>query len=439
MSVSFTQLDTPSETTFLRERVSRLRSSLEWAGEAISPRVRTQVSESVARLDERLKLGVDFTIIALAGGTGSGKSSLFNAIAGIDFATVGVSRPTTGEVSAATWGGNAEALLDWLGVARERRLECETALNAEQEVPLRGLILLDLPDHDSVEPAHRATADTILPMADLVAFVVDPQKYADHALHSRYLAAVAETGTPTVVILNHIDRLARPDADALMFDIRRLLAEKGVDTVPVLLASARSGAGVDSVRSVFASAVKKRSVAAESIRAELVATGRVLAKALAKGAEPTLPSVDLFVAALSRAAGVEARAEAAEAIASGAGIALPELSRLTPAAVDPIRSDWIRESTSGLPTPWRKVLGGAVATSRGLADAVNAALGAVPWPEPERGKKRLGRVKKARSVADDHRARARDAIYAAIAQDVIEPTETIHQAYRALDELTDLG
>ena len=93
MSVSFTHLEPPSETTFLRERVNRLRSSMGWASDAISAKVRAKVEEAITRCEQRLDLGVDYTIVALAGGTGSGKSSLFNAIARTDFAMPGVGIP----------------------------------------------------------------------------------------------------------------------------------------------------------------------------------------------------------------------------------------------------------------------------------------------------------------------------------------------------------
>jgi hypothetical protein len=33
----------------------------------------------------------------------------------------------------------------------------------------------------------------------------------------------------------------------------------------------------------------------------------------------------------------------------------------------------------------------------------------------------------------------REAVLAAIGDDVVEPTQMVHQAYRALDELTQLG
>ena len=437
MSVSFTHLDPPTETSYLRERVARLRSSLEWAGDAISPQLRERAERAIARVDERLKLGVDTTIVALAGGTGSGKSSLFNAITKTDFALVGVSRPTTAHVSAATWGGRADPLLDWLGVAPERRLVCEASPEREGEPSFRGMVLLDLPDHDSVDGAHKEIVDRVVPMADLLVWVVDPQKYADNALHSRYLVDVAAVGAPSAVVLNQIDRLTRSDADAVMFDVRRLLAEKGIDNAPVLLTSVATGAGVDSLRSVLSNVVKKRSVAAEAVRADLVAVGRELAKALAKGAEPTLPSVDGAVADLAKAAGLDAYAEAASSVALGRGSTALR-ARLTAAAAEPVRSGWLAAASDGLPRPWRKVLDGAIPRSRVIAETVAAALDSVDWPEVAPPKSRFRRPKSA-SVGAEILAIGREAVRAAIYPDIVEPTVTIHEAYRALDELTDLA
>ena len=49
------------------------------------------------RAGERLRLSSSHTVIALAGGTGSGKSTLFNALSGATFSPPGVTRPTTSQ------------------------------------------------------------------------------------------------------------------------------------------------------------------------------------------------------------------------------------------------------------------------------------------------------------------------------------------------------
>src|SRR5262249_26073393 len=62
-------------------------------------------SEAVLRrAGERLRLSANHTVVALAGGTGSGKSSLFNALAGASFSPLGVTRPTTRHAHACVWG-----------------------------------------------------------------------------------------------------------------------------------------------------------------------------------------------------------------------------------------------------------------------------------------------------------------------------------------------
>ncbi len=96
----------------------------------------------VAQAGERLGLGLESTVVALAGPTGAGKSRLFNALAGEALAAVGRRRPTTAAGQAAVWGDGADPLLDWLEIPRRHRLAADG---------LDGLVLIDLPDFDSVE------------------------------------------------------------------------------------------------------------------------------------------------------------------------------------------------------------------------------------------------------------------------------------------------
>src|SRR3954469_16406283 len=77
----------------------------------------------LAKAGAREALG-DATVVALAGATGSGKSTLFNAISGAEVSTPGVRRPTTGVTHASVWGAEgADQLLDWLEVPRRHRVE----------------------------------------------------------------------------------------------------------------------------------------------------------------------------------------------------------------------------------------------------------------------------------------------------------------------------
>ena len=74
---------------------------------------------------------------------------------------------------------------------------------------LSGLVLLDLPDHDSTEVSHRAEVDRLVRLVDAFVWVLDPQKYADAVLHDEYLRPLAAHRDVMVVALNQSDRLRR--------------------------------------------------------------------------------------------------------------------------------------------------------------------------------------------------------------------------------------
>ena len=190
----------------------------------------------VERAGTRLSLSRDHTVVALAGATGSGKSSLFNALAQMELSPVGVRRPTTGVAHACVWGplDGRNRLLDWVGVLPRHRFVRESALDGDDESALHGLVLLDLPDFDSVQRSHRLEVDRLLGLVDLVVWVVDPQKYADRVIHNSYLREFHRHRDVTVVVLNQADRLPPAELPRVLADLRRLLDADGLDGVPLL-------------------------------------------------------------------------------------------------------------------------------------------------------------------------------------------------------------
>jgi GTP-binding protein EngB required for normal cell division len=282
------------------------------AADGIVPEDRLVPARALARRTaERLGLTREHTVVALAGPTGAGKSSLFNALARMELSTVGVRRPTTANAFACVWGtADAEGLLDWVGVAPQRRFRRESLLDAEDHAALRGLVLLDLPDLDSVATDHRAEVDRLLAMVDLVVWVTDPQKYADAVLHDRYLRGFRHNADVCVVVLNQADRLAPADADRCLADLRALLVADGLPEVPVLEASATGGRpGIGQLRAVIERAVATRRAAPSRLVGDVAEVAAGLADLIGPPAGPELIDVDqvaLLADALAGAAGVPA-------------------------------------------------------------------------------------------------------------------------------------
>jgi GTP-binding protein EngB required for normal cell division len=227
-------------------------------------------SEAVLRrAGERLRLSGNHTVVALAGGTGSGKSTLFNALAGATFSPPGVTRPTTRHVHACVWGMQGAApLLDWLGVQRRHRYARASALDSGESA-LDGLLLLDLPDHDSVVTASMAAVDRLSKLADMLIWVLDPQKYADASVHNRYLIPLAGHAGVFTVVLNQIDLLPEDQVKDCENDLRRLLDAEGLADTPLLPVSARTGAGLEELRELLIEAVGANRAAGDRISADI--------------------------------------------------------------------------------------------------------------------------------------------------------------------------
>jgi GTP-binding protein EngB required for normal cell division len=237
--------------------------------EGFSQDLLTDTEALLRRSGERLRMSASHTVVALAGGTGSGKSSLFNALSGASFSPAGVMRPTTKHTHACVWGMEGAApLLDWLGVQRRHRYARASALD-EGEASLTGLLLLDLPDHDSVVTGSAALADRLVKLADMLVWVLDPLKYADDSVHRRYLVPLAGHAAVISVVLNQADTLTPEQVKDCEGDLRRLLDAEGLTQTPVLVTSALTGAGLDDLRRMLAQAVAFKQAATDRIAADI--------------------------------------------------------------------------------------------------------------------------------------------------------------------------
>lgn len=294
----------------LDRRANALEAALETGAEAI-PADAARVARALTdKMAARRSIAGARTVAALAGATGSGKSSLFNYLVGEPVSRIGARRPTTSAALAATWGQEPSAeLLDWLGVAGRH----QTSEGLPRHDELDGLVLLDLPDFDSRVSSHRAEADRLLGLVDVFVWVTDPQKYADAVLHDDYVRAMAAHAGVTIAVLNQADRLAEDDLETCLSDLKRLLARDGLDEVPVLATSTVTQAGLEDLAAALAGVVQGRNAAGHRLLGDLRTQARSLSTYVGDH-EPQVPSTPdrPLVEALERAAGVPVVVEAVE-------------------------------------------------------------------------------------------------------------------------------
>jgi GTP-binding protein EngB required for normal cell division len=263
--------------------VGRKAEALEAAVGAARGRIDDQLLDDAhvisSRVSERLRLSARHTVIGLAGATGSGKSSTFNALTGLELSAVGVRRPTTSWATACVWGGDgAQELLTWLGIPPRHHVTRDSMLDSSRaDEAFDGVVLLDLPDHDSTDVSHHLEADRLVQLADVLVWVLDPQKYADAAIHNRYLKPMAGHAKTMVVVLNHIDTVAEDRRDGMIADVRRLLAADGLPDVPVFAVSARKGINLDALRKELAKRVASKKSARLRLEADVRAAGEKIA------------------------------------------------------------------------------------------------------------------------------------------------------------------
>lgn len=382
--------------TDIGNRVKGLDVAASAARGRLDDRVVDPAAAVVARASERLRLSADHTVVALGGATGSGKSSTFNALVGLDLASVGVRRPTTSWATACTWGVNgAGELLEWLGIPPRHQVVRDSMLDTGREKKdLDGLVLLDMPDHDSTEVSHHLEVDRLVRLADLLIWVLDPQKYADAAIHDRFLKPLAPHKDVMLVVLNHIDEVAEDRRPGMIADLRRLLDADGLDGITLIATSAREGIGIDELRAAITARVADKAAIRTRIATDVHEAASDIAAASGSAPPVLLTPRDQseLRAAMADAAGVPVVVEAVHKASlirarratgwpltawlsrfrpdplqgldlGAAGTALPDADQVQHARIDSAVRDLGDQLSRGLSRPWATALSHA-ATAR---------------------------------------------------------------------------
>jgi GTPase Era involved in 16S rRNA processing len=108
-------------------------------------------------------------IVAFMGGTGVGKSSLLNRLAGKPIAKAGVARPTSKEVT----------LFHHREITLPNLPTIDIRVANHDDASQKNVVWMDMPDFDSTDAHNKELVLSWLPHIDVLIYVVSPERYRD--------------------------------------------------------------------------------------------------------------------------------------------------------------------------------------------------------------------------------------------------------------------
>jgi energy-coupling factor transporter ATP-binding protein EcfA2 len=165
-------------------------------------------------------------VVALAGGTGAGKSTLINALAGGVIAAARRKRPTTTAL-------HVYHHRDISGGGLPNELAAKAVSAPPHDRPeLRNKVLIDTPDLDSFATEHRSLTKQLLKAAGLVLYVFTPDNYEDERVWG--VLREEQRFSRCAAVLNKTDRFhSLEELEAVTEALRRKFADMGAEGIRI--------------------------------------------------------------------------------------------------------------------------------------------------------------------------------------------------------------
>lgn len=209
-----------SSASRLKQDLDRFQEFLEQdALLSLSDSERNRLLGEASSLGERLaSVEASFLLVGLLGGTGVGKSTIMNALAGEPISSVSRQRPHTDHVilyrheEAPALPAPPLGALPWQEITHRADA-------------VRPILLCDLPDFDSLLTAHREAVLAFLENLDLLVWVVSPEKYADQKLYA-FLDGVPKAREHFTFVLNKADTLFQGESPSSGYEALATVSEQ---------------------------------------------------------------------------------------------------------------------------------------------------------------------------------------------------------------------
>lgn len=189
-------------------------------------------------------------VVAFFGGTGVGKSSLLNRLAGQNIAQTGVERPTSREISAFVHQSVTIAHLPSDFPTEKIKIA------HHDDDQKKSILWIDMPDIDSTERKNREIVFAWLPHIDVLVYVVSPERYRDNAGWRLLLSHGHDHAW--LFVMNQWDK----GSEVQFEDLKRQIEKAGFQDAIILRTDCLTNSGdeFDSLESTIASLAQSNSI-----------------------------------------------------------------------------------------------------------------------------------------------------------------------------------